>query len=358
MKRKVKKPEWITQPPRGKEAKDTYAIAATYQPRFARVFLDMTKDILPKTMPKKFKSAFNRKDAKAAEKALPLFTTDQKEAPPAQIDFQDRIADSYKVVINASGEEAMNDLNKTFKTNLGFSTVTKEAAEDVDRVTIPVNPYSVKWINKRTLELVKQSLSNQQRKVVKRLLTDAFERGARAETVYQEIAENIGLIERDAIAVANRRSYLLENGYNPKQANTLTDKYRKALLGRRAELISRTETIMAQAQGRHDAWKVAQDSGELPAVERVWVSAPPSSNPNAPCDICLDLDGTTAPIGGTYKTMEGEEIDGPAAHTGCVCTEKLQRKGKPTKGFSPSDRPETKTPPTKPAFRVPKPIEV
>jgi hypothetical protein len=374
--RRIKKPIWQTQPPRNKQAAETYAIAAKFQPRFARTFLEAVKDLLPDRMPSEFKDAFDRGSDSGAIAALPLFDTGS-ELNETQAKFTGKLETAYAAVLEASGSVTMQDTNKEFGTKLGFSIVNKAegdfedledlledvaaptvarsaAAEAALGIVVPVNPYSIKWMKEQSLKLVTDGVSKQQMEVVKETLVDSFERGLRAETAYKEIKQNIGLTGRDARAVKRRRRYLKDNEFPKPQVERLTDKYSNALLKRRAELISRTETIQAQARGRADAWRIAEESGNLPKVERVWVSAPPSPNPNSPCDTCLDLDGQTAPVNGQYESLEGP-IDGPTAHPGCVCSETLQRAGKPTDGFKITDRPPIEPVPTKPAFKLPKP---
>jgi hypothetical protein len=374
--RRIRKPKWQTQPPRNKQAAETYAIAARFQPRFARTFLEAVKDVLPDRMPSDFKTAYEQGSDTGAISALPLFNQGDGELNETQLKFQKKMEGAYAVVVETSGSVTMQDTNKEFGTELGFSIVNKaidnlddveDILEDIPPVTartaaaeaglgivVPINPYSKKWMRERSLELVEEGISKQQREVVQQTLIEGFEAGRRAETVYSEIKSNIGLTGRDARAVKRRTQYLKDNLFPKPQVERLTNKYRNALLGRRAELISRTETIQAQARGRADAWRIAEESGDLPKVERMWISAPPSPNPNSPCDICLDLDGKTAPVNGQYESLEGP-IDGPTAHPGCVCSETLQRAGKPSKGFNIADRPSIKQPPTKPAFKLPKP---
>lgn len=360
------RPAWQDQIPESKSGKDTYRIAAKNQGKFSRAFLDAIKNILPEKMSPEFRQAFNRQDAVGVQQVIPLFAEGSTDQDQAWKKFEANLQTAYMDVMDESGKAATTELNKDFKTKLGFSLVPLSKAEiDEEQVLrgraaateaargfiVPVNPYSVAWMSSRSLKLVQQGITDQQKQVVQTILSDNFERGVRAENAYKQIRDNIGLTNRDFKATQNRRALLERQGFDKKTTQKYVDKYRGALLKKRAERIARTETIAAQARGRNDAWKIAQESGALPAVERVWISAPPSSDPYRPCDQCIDLDGKTAQVGKAYDSIEGP-IEEPPAHPDCRCTESIQRAGKATKPTPP--RPTIKRPEKKPIAMPPK----
>jgi hypothetical protein len=145
----------------------------------------------------------------------------------------------------------------------------------------------------------------------------------------QQLKDNIGLTTRDARAVENRRALHEDAGMTEEQAQEEAGKYADELRGKRAETIARTETTMAQAEGRNETWRLARESGELPEVERVWVSVPGFGAGGRTCEICDDLDGKTAGIDEPYDSdFADEALLRPPAHPNCRCTEILQRKEK------------------------------
>jgi hypothetical protein len=180
-------------------------------------------------------------------------------------------------------------------------------------MTVDVNPYSIDWVRQHGLDLVADGISPQQKEVVTNIIQQQMEIGARPTDALDQIKSNIGLTAREHQAVLNREVLHIESGLPADKIESLTGKYREKLLSARAQRIARTETIAAQAQGRKDAWLVAQDSGKLPKVQRRWLAPPPSPNPNRPCEICLDLDGKTAALKEPYESMVGP-LDGPPAH--------------------------------------------
>ena len=316
------RPEWQDVVPDSKEGRDAYAIAAKHEKDFSRAFKKAIQNLLPEKMTPEFKDGWEKKSPTLLLSALPISSEDS----PAWKKFKDELASAYAGVIEESGKVTTEDLNKKFKTSLGF-TMTDRPVEEVEKaakkkvVVVPVNPYSVKWIDTHGLELAK-NLSLTQSAVTRSIIEEAFSKGLRAEEIYESIRQNIGLTERDLGLVRRRADLLEEQGYQSDDIKRMVSEYRDDRLDQRSELIARTETISAQARGREDAWQVAKDSGQLPAVKRVWVSAPESPNPNRPCEICLDLNGKEAELGEPYESLDGP-IDGPTAHPGCLPGESL-----------------------------------
>lgn len=83
--------------------------------------------------------------------------------------------------------------------------------------------------------------------------------------------------------------------------------------GARADLIARTETMLAANNGQRQAWDQAVDNGLLTGAERVvWIAT------EGACHECDALDGEERDIDGEYS---GDGADGPPAHPNCRCTE-------------------------------------
>jgi len=328
MKRRRK--SWYREDPGTPEGRDAYRIAAKHEEAFARAFLKAQRDMFTPEVERDVKRAIRTGSTTEVLDVLPLA---QDADDPVWEKFREQILRAYSVVIDEAGDDATRRMNKKFKTKMRFTLETAEdrgeevakAREDVSRaaagMVVPVNPYSVKWMQERATHLITDGITKSQRQVVSDLLLDGFERGLRAEEIYGEIKANVGLTKRWNNAVLNRRTKLAEMGFDEGEVARRTDKYREQLLGKRAQMISRTETITAQAQGRNDAWKMAQDSGQLPAVQRRWIAAPGG------CEICLELDGKTAKLGEPYESASEGAVDMPGedSHPGCRCTESLEK---------------------------------
>ena len=308
---KAKRPEWQDVKPITPEGKDTYKIAAKYESRFAGAWLDSVKRILPGDAPKEFKEAIEQQSSVKAFEALAPYRDKALEQ------FRQDIEEQYAAVMQESGDDATEDLNREFKTKLRFSIAkamedVREAAKDF---IVPVNPYSIEWMKNRSLELVKD-FEKKQTDTIQQILTRNFEEGMRAELVYDDIKANIGLLPREEKAVRNRMKLMIDDGYSPPEIKAHAAWYREQLLKKRAERIARTETISAQAQGRLDSWRVANESGRLPPVMREWSAPPPGPSPQRPCKICIDLHGRRAELNGSYESNYLGAVEKPTAHPG------------------------------------------
>ena len=327
---KAAKPGWVDFAPRGRSERDAYAIAARNEGQFSKAFVEATRAFLDPKTEKAFLESY--RPGANPEDVLKVFPfINEGEARALLLEqFIDRLQAAYLKTVSEAGQEALDLVNESFGSALVFQVqdqgkVVKAKAKPKVPV-VPVNPYSIKWIRERALDLVTQGVTDQQLKVIRNIIRRGFEKGIRAEEVYQQIKRNIGLTEREYQAVENRRA-LHESAELPaSKVDALTEKYENELLKKRAERIARTETIAAQAAGRNQAWQVAADSGALPEnVERVWRAAPESDNPNAPCEICLDLDNQPTGLGEPYQSKYLGSVDMPPAHPQCRCTEILRK---------------------------------
>ncbi len=330
------RPAWQVVVPESPELRDGYAIAAKYESEFSRAFLGAVREMITPEIERDIQRAWRSGDPAKVLAAIPYFGIEADADVWAK--FTSRLSVAYLSVIQASGDAATGDLNKALGTDLVFTALPPDAPppdeaiaksmEDVRRaaegLTVGVNPYSIKWVNERGLDLVKQSITEQQRRVVSDMIENAMAEGVRPTELAKRIKASIGLTAREHNAVLNREDLLESQGYEPREVAAISSAYREKLLVKRAKRIARTETIAAQSQGRRAAWLTAQDSGKLPAVRRRWIARAPSDNPNAPCEICLALDGTTATLDGEYESIYGT-FAGPPAHPQCSCTEALER---------------------------------
>jgi hypothetical protein len=163
--------------------------------------------------------------------------------------------------------------------------VKKAEGKEFAEVAVAVNPRSVKWIQRQSLKLIKEGMTKEQGKTVRAIIKDSFSKGVRAEEVYSNIKQNIGLTSRDYQAVLNRRDLHERAGLPKAEVERLTSEYREQKFEERAERIARTETIAAQAEGRQEAWQTMKEEGQLPEVRRKWIAAPPGGKT---CVLCYD----------------------------------------------------------------------
>jgi hypothetical protein len=326
---KAKKPAWQDTIPRDDpELKRAYSIAAKYVPPFTRAFNAANKALIDDQTATNIRRIWSKEGSvNQIMGAIPFFKKTAATEGNAGQRYVDKLVPVYEGTYEEAGKEGMKRVNEGFGTKLRFKMPVPVQKVKGDVPLVAINVHSVKWIEQRALELLTQVITPAQKKVLRRVIKDAFSRGIRAETLINELRANVGLTLRDYKATVNRRNLLRQGGMKEADVEIKVGRYREKLIRSRAQTIARTETIAAQAQGRNAAWNQAKDSGDVPPnVERVWVSAPESPNPNRPCEICLDLDGKTATLTGNYSSAFEGAVFAPPAHPNCRCTEIMRRK--------------------------------
>lgn len=185
--------------------------------------------------------------------------------------------------------------------------------------TVRVNPLTLEWARRQSGTLIR-GIGADARNAIRGVIARQLARGQRAESMVDQIRRHVGLLPAQSLAVERRAALLEQQGELPERVRTLSRQYSDELLFQRALRIARTETTAAQNQGLLDTWRDAQEAGELPdAVVRVWVSAPPSPNPNRPCPICLELDGLEVALDEPYSSaLLDAPIMRPPAHPNCM----------------------------------------
>lgn len=326
---KRRRKSWYRKDPGTPEGREAYRIAERYEGKFASAFRAALRGMWTPEVEREVRRAIRTRSVANVIDAVPMA---QDADSKAWDGFKAGIQRAYGEVLTAAGRDSAERMNAKFKTKVWFSVdpaplptgaeEVKKGREDVAAAArgmmVPINPYGIKWMKERATHLIDQRLTKSQREVVTAILESSFERGLRAEEIFDEIKANIGLTRRWNQAVANRREKLTAAGYNRDEVESRTEKYREELLGKRAQMIARTETLTAQAEGRNEVWRVADEAGLLPEVQRRWLSAGPTGNPDAPCEICLELDGKTARLGEPYESMFLGAVDMPGedAHPG------------------------------------------
>jgi hypothetical protein len=304
-------------------------IADAHVGRFARVFRDIQRELIDDEVAAKMRGVL--RDSTSIEAVLATIPWYEPGQPSAFWDKAiERIVQAYADVLQASGDSEAKQLNEKLKTTLQFqledtAPVEKAAPKKVVPIA-PVNPYAKRWIKQSAGNLIQQHITRQQKATIRDVLLDSFSKGQRAETIVDKVRSTIGLTTREAMAVENRRILLEDKGWDVDAVRAEADDYAEELRGVRAERIARTETIAAQAEGRNEVWRLAQESGTMPPVVRVWVAIPSFGATGRTCEICEGLDGTEAAIGEAYETdLSDDVILHPPAHPNCRCTEILQR---------------------------------
>ena len=172
-----------------------------------------------------------------------------------------------------------------------------------------VNPRVTEWVREQAgariteiTEIHRQTI----RGIIDRGLAERMSPGQLARS----IRDSIGLHSRQVRALENRRARMIADGKSAEQIDRVTEKYRKQLLRRRAEMIARTEIIQAETQGQLELWRQQVEAGILERnTFKEWVVTPDDSN----CDACADMDGEKVPLDADFVGAE----EGPPLHPNC-----------------------------------------
>lgn len=194
------------------------------------------------------------------------------------------------------GREAKSSLSPVARTKFAFNHVdarTVQAAEST----------AARFVT---------GVTNETRKAIRSVITRAFKDGISPRDTAQLIKPLIGLSERQALAVVNRRLRNKAAGMAADKVAKDADRYALKLLRQRAELIARTELAMASTDGQLAGWRQARDQGLLSRqLVRRWIVTPDDRL----CPSCAPMDGATAPLDVPFAGG----VMGPPLHPLCRC---------------------------------------
>jgi hypothetical protein len=153
-------------------------------------------------------------------------------------------------------------------------------------------------------------VSDETQRAIRAIIARAPVEGITIDQQARLLRDIIGLNTRQATAQANRLQALIGQAQagrlSPSQMWRQYERYLQRQIRYRATMIARTETLNAARASQLLAWQEAQAAG-LISTDAMWEWG---AAPDA-CDICLELDGTTYPMG---------EL-GPDTHPNCRCWE-------------------------------------
>lgn len=177
-----------------------------------------------------------------------------------------------------------------------------------------LNPEALDWIRERGGELI-TSFGESSLQAIRSMITSAYRSGATPAELASTIRESgIGLTERQLKALENYRAGLKASTQKLSESEIASrvETYGERLLRQRARLIARTETLRAAAEGNRELWRQAKAKGLIGDDAEVEWNTTGQENV---CPECDELDGETAPVGGTFPGG----IEGPPLHPACSC---------------------------------------
>lgn len=184
------------------------------------------------------------------------------------------------------------------------------------------NPLATQAAEQAAASLV-TAVTEETRRAIRAIVARAFRDRIAGRDIAVLIRPLIGLTERQALAVVNRRAALLARGISSSRVQADLERYAARLIRQRATLIARTELATAATDGQREAWRQAQASGLLgrDMVKR-WIVTPDDRL----CPVCEPLDGQTRGLNEPFVVSKGAAVQGPPAHPQCRCALGLVRK--------------------------------
>ena len=188
-----------------------------------------------------------------------------------------------------------------------------------------LNPKTIEYINGYTGDLI-TGINNDMRKAISSVVEAGITNGEHPYKIAQSIkSTGIGLTNRDANAVINRKSQLKAAGkLSAPQIEIAVGRYEQTLLNGRLERIARTESLSAANQGQQALWDQAVDEGLLEGGLKHWLF----TDDDILDDICRQaaaMNSEGVPIKEPFKTPSGDMMQ-PPQHPNCRCTSVIRFK--------------------------------
>ena len=146
------------------------------------------------------------------------------------------------------------------------------------------NPVAIQWAKEQVGKRI-TLINDQTREAIRSVVSESLREGRTMVEIRNDIRKHIGLNRPQSKALENYRIKLQAQGQPDYVVNAATSEYRQKLVKQRAEMIARTETSSAWAEGNIASYREA------------GVESKEFSSANDACPICAPLDGKTYPIG-------------------------------------------------------------
>jgi len=305
------KPQWQRglEPP-SRALRDSLAITAAHEAKFAEAYADLLRKLLTPEMRRTISAAVRSgSSVKSIMRKIPFFDPKRPETFATWEQFAIDMEHVYTEVINATIE---NENEKR-----GWSPKKVETLK-ADEPTIPVNVGAAEFVRRRSLTRV-VDMSEKEAERVQAILEDGLKAGATPGAMVAEIEASVGLTAKQHAQLGRRLDRARELGMNEANVKRMRDVETSKIRRTRAKAIARTETNDAMARGLTDSWVQAAEAGLIPkGVKREWAAMGDEST----SDICEDLDGQQVGLDENFSTTVGEGFNGPGppAHPNCRST--------------------------------------
>jgi len=187
-----------------------------------------------------------------------------------------------------------------------FSALERKQAE-----FNPVHTNILEWMRKRGGMLIRELTQGQASTINALLRHQVFQSVTSPYQLARLLRAFVGLLEREARAVANYRAELSAQGLGVEKIEKLADRYATFLLNARAERIARTEPASAFCFGQWEGVRQMRDAGFVEEVRKEWLTA----DDERTCTECGALDGETVGLDEEFSIG----VLHPPAHVQCRC---------------------------------------
>lgn len=180
------------------------------------------------------------------------------------------------------------------------------------------NPRVQEWVVTRG-GLAITGINDVTRNGIRAVVADGITAGVGIEPMARQLRDLVGLTPRHVRAVLRRERRMAERGLAGKRLERNTAAYARRLVGHRAKMIARTETITARAQGQLAVWEEARDEGLIGVASlKKWMHSPAVPR----CPICEELGAADPiPIDSVWQSsVLGVPFAHPPAHPSCRCS--------------------------------------
>ena len=179
------RPQWQDLVPPEKELRDAYGIAARNVHRFARAFMAASRGLFTNETLNDLRANLRDGTQYEALNSIPWFIPGATDTQTIWARLAHQLEDTFSDVVQQSGEAEL----KRLKLPLRFEIQKQEVP------TVPINPFSLAWIQERAGELI-ANISATQRDTIRDVIFDGFAQGKRAEAILSDIQDSVGLLPR------------------------------------------------------------------------------------------------------------------------------------------------------------------
>lgn len=194
--------------------------------------------------------------------------------------------------------------------------ITREAVDSTfiqkaDFDTSPKDPDVLAHLNRVIADLVTE-ITEEHKKVIRDVIIKSSTGTVSDREIIDTIKRVTGLRSDQLLAADNFRQRMLEKGKSPSEVERMAKSFEKRMLGKRADMIARTESMNAANEGQQIGWDKASRAGafDRSRASLEWVTA----MDDLVCPTCNSMNGVKRPYTGSWRV----EIRRPIVIKGSV----------------------------------------